>query len=58
MIAGNVMSNSFIFDVTNGFTRYIAIKYDGSVINSDSMGLACVIKCNVVTNVVSMCLQS
>ena len=31
------------------------MKYDGSTINSDSMGHAGVIKCNKATNVVSMC---
>ena len=57
IIAGNVMTYPFKFDVTNGFKRLIAIKYDGSLICSDSMGHAGVIKCNVVTNVVSTCLQ-
>ena len=51
------MSNPFIFDVTNGHSCYIAIKCDCSLINSDSMGHGGVIKCNTVTNVISMCLQ-
>ena len=48
------MSNPFRFDVTNGYSCYIAIEYDGSIIDSDSMGHAGVIKCYIVTNVVRM----
>ena len=48
------MSNPFSFDVTNGLMRLIAIKYDGYLINSDFIGHAGVIKCNIVTNVLSM----
>ena len=51
------MSNPFKFDVTNGFSRQIAIEYDGSLKESDSMGHAGVIKCNKVTNLVRMCLR-
>ena len=51
------MSNKFRFDVTNGHSCKIAIKCDCSLINSDSMGLCGVIKCNTVTNVISMCFQ-
>ena len=51
------MSNPFIFDVTDGFSRWIAIEYDGSLIEFDSMGHEGVIKCNIVTNVVRMCLR-
>ena len=46
------MSNLFRFDVTNGFSRLIAIKYDASIITSDSMGHAGVINSNIVTNLV------
>ena len=46
-----------MFDVTNGYTRQIAIKYDGSLINSDSTVHAFVIKCNKVTNVISLCIE-
>ena len=52
------MSTSFIFDDTDGFSRYIAIEYDGSLIDSDSVGHEGVIKCNIVTNVVRMCLRT
>ena len=51
------MSNPFRFDVTDGFSLQIAIEYDGSLIDSDSMGHEGVIKCNIVTNVVRMCLR-
>ena len=51
------MSNPLKFDVTNGFSRLIATEYDGSLIDSDSIGHAGVIKCNIVTNVVRMCLR-
>ena len=51
------MSNPFRSDVNNGYTRLIAIKYDCSLINSDSMGHAGVVKSNIVTYVVSMSLQ-
>ena len=51
------MSNPFRFDVTDGFSLSIAIEYDGSLIVSDSMGHEGVIKCNIVTNVVRMCLR-
>ena len=51
------MSNPFRFGVNNGYTRLIAIKYDGSPIGSETMGLAGVIKCNTVTNVVRLCLE-
>ena len=57
IIAGRVMSKPFRFDVTVGFSRSIAIEYDGSLIDSDSMGHEGVIKCNIVTNVVRMCLR-
>ena len=57
IIAGNVMSNLFRFDVTIGFSRQIAIEYDVFLIDSDSMGHAVVIKCNRVTNVVRMSLR-
>ena len=57
IIAGNIMSNPFRFVVTNGFSRLIAIEYDGSLIDSDSMGHECVIKYNIVTNVLRMCLR-
>ena len=50
------MSKPFRFDVTDGFSRYIAIEFDGSLIDSDSRGHECVIKCKIVTNVVRMCL--
>ena len=56
-IAGNVMSNPFRFDVTNGFSRQSAIEYDSSLIDSDSICHAGVIMCNIVTNVVRMCLR-
>ena len=42
------MSNPFRFDVTDGFSPKIAIEYDGSLIDSDSMGHEGVIKCNIV----------
>ena len=51
------MSSPFRFDVTNGFSRQIAIEYDGILTDSDSMGHAGVIKCNIVTNVVRMSLR-
>ena len=57
IIAGRVMSNPFRFVVANGYSRLIAIEYDGSLIDSDSMCHEGVIKCNIVTNVVRMCLQ-
>ena len=50
------MSKPFWFDVTDGFSGYIAIEFDGSLIDSDSIGHEGVIKCNIVTNVVRMCL--
>ena len=55
--AGRVMSNPFRFDVTNGYSSTIAIKCDCSLINSDAMGHRGVIKCNKVTNVISLCIQ-
>ena len=51
------MSNPFRFDVTDGFSRYLAKEYVGSLIESDSMGHEGVIKCNIVTNVVRVCLR-
>ena len=51
------MSNPLKFDVTDCFSRQIAIEYDGSLMESDSVGHAVVIKCNKVTNVVRMCLR-
>ena len=57
IIAGRVMSKPFRVDVTDGFSRSIAIEYDGSLIDSDSMGHEGVTKCNKVTNVVRMCLR-
>ena len=51
------MSKPFRFDVTDGFSRSIAIESDGSLIDSDSMGHEGVIKSNIVTNVVRMCLR-
>ena len=51
------MSKPFRFDDTDGFSRYIAIEYDGSLIDSDSMGHESVIKCNIVTNVFRLCLR-
>ena len=57
IVSGRVMSSPFRIDVTDGFSRYIAIEYDGSLIYSDSMGHEGVIKCNIVTNVVRMCLR-
>ena len=51
------MSNPFRFDDTNGFSLYIAIEYDGSLIDSDSLCHAVVIMCNKVTNVISLCIQ-
>ena len=50
-------SNPFRFDVTDGFSREIAIEYDGSIIDSDSMGHEGVTKCKIVTNVISLCIQ-
>ena len=52
------MSNPFRFDVTNGYSYSIAIKFDCSLINSDAMGLWGVIKCNKVTNEISLCIQT
>ena len=52
-----VMSNPFRFDVTNGYSCLIAIKCDCSLINSDAKGHWGVIKCNKVTNVISLCIQ-
>ena len=43
------MSNPFRYDATNGFSLWIAIEYDGSLIDSDSMGHDGVIRCNIVT---------
>ena len=51
------MSEPFRFYINDGFSRYIAIEYDGYLIDSDSMGHEGVIKCNIVTNVVRMCLR-
>ena len=51
------MSISFRFDVTDGFSRKIAIEYEGSLIDSDCMGHEGVIKCNIFTNVDRMCLR-
>ena len=51
------MSNPFRCDVTNGYTCWIAIKCDCSRINSDAMGHGDVIKCNKVTNEISLCIQ-
>ena len=51
------MSMPFRFDVTDGFPRLIAIKYDCSLIDSESMGHEGVIKCNKVTNVVRIYLR-
>ena len=51
------MSNPFRFDVTNGYSRQIAIEYDRSLIDSDTTGHEDVIKCNIDTNVVRMCLR-
>ena len=52
-----MMSNPFILDVTEGFSLWIAIEYNGSLIDSYSMGHEGVFKCNIVTNVVRMCLR-
>ena len=52
-----MMSTPFRFDVTVGFSRSIAKEYDGSLIDSDSMGHEGVIKCNKVSNVISLCIQ-
>ena len=38
IIAGRVISNSFRFDVTNGYSFLIDIKCDCSLIYSDAMG--------------------
>ena len=54
IIAGRVMTKQFKFDVTDGFSRQIAKEYDGTLIDSDSMGHEGAIKCNIVTNVVRM----
>ena len=51
------MSKPFRFDVTDGFSLQIAIEYDRSLIDSDSMGHEGVIKSIIVTNVVRMCLR-
>ena len=51
------MSKPFRFEVTDGFSREIAIEYDGYLIDSNSMGQEGVIECNIVTNVVRMCLR-
>ena len=51
------MSKPFRFDITDGFSREIAIEYDGSLIDSYSMGHEAIIKGNIVTNVVRMCLR-
>ena len=48
------MTKPFRFDVTDGFSRSVPIEYDGSLIDSDSMGHEGVIKYNIVTNVVRM----
>ena len=48
------MSKPFRFDVNDGFSRQIAIEYDGSLIDSDYMGHEGVIMCNIGTNVVRM----
>ena len=52
------MSKPFRFDVTDGFSRLIALEYDGSLIDSDSLGHEGVIKCDMDTNVVRMCLRT
>ena len=57
LLRGRVMSEPFRFDVTDGFSRKIVTEYDGSLTDSDSMGHEGVIKCNIVTNVVRMCLR-
>ena len=51
------MSNPFRFDVTKCHWSLIAKKCDCSLINSESLGHLGVIKCNTVTNVISMCLK-
>ena len=51
------MSKPFRFDVNDGFSCLIATEYDGSLIDSDSMDHEGVIKCNIDTNVVRMCLR-
>ena len=51
------MSKPFRFGVKDGFSRKIATEYDGSLIDSDSMVHEGVIKCNKVTNVISLCIQ-
>ena len=51
------MSNPFRFDVTNGYSGWIAIKCDCSQINYDAIDHLGVIKCNNVTNVISLCIQ-
>ena len=48
------MTNPFRIDDTNGYTRQIAVKRDGTLMNSDSMCHARVNKYNIVTYVVSM----
>ena len=57
IIAERVISKSFRCDVTDVFSSYIAVEYDGSLIDSVSMGHEGVIKCNIVTNVFRMCLR-
>ena len=51
------MSNPFRFDVTNGYSFWIGIKCDCSLINSDAIGHLGVINCNNATNVISLCIQ-
>ena len=51
------MSKPFRCDVTDGFSRKIAIQYDGPLIDSDSKDHEGVIKCNIVKNVVRMFLR-
>ena len=51
------MSKPFKFDVPDGFSHFIAIEYDGTLIDSNAMGNEGVIKCNIVTNVIRMCLR-
>ena len=45
-------SNLFRFDITDIFSREIAVEYDGYLKDSDTMGHEGVIKCNIDTNVV------
>ena len=51
------MSSPFRFDVTNGYSCLIAIKCNCSLINSVAMGHCGVIKCNKVTDVISLCIR-